>query len=744
MSLNNIFNIPTDWKESLGKKLNDSSLNLKDAPLTYSKKFSTDIGVFSLVFDIDFSVKTTVFNSNDDTDDLGNYSNPFTATGMGNILLRYDLSTILKESIAGTFKSIGANIDADQDLTLSFYKIHSGTHKLQKALLQDLTSVKTIYSDEDILSLAVNEGLAVTFNGSLNAGINLTYSDVFTGTLSQLLKSLPEGTDVSGSVDAGASLNCSVKIADNFKVFIQKKKEDEYSVNINKSKSNTAAASAEIGISTHWDKDENSFSSFMESIFTALFGQSVSNVNKWVNTGLSNLGETEKALLTKVIQRIKIFDEVELNDDIIQIQYQKYKDQILEKTKGIIVKKLEVGVSYEYQKASKTNTVFKATLSGKAVKENLKDILLMKVDALENNNDVKIENYIFSKSTAITNKLGFQLSIGKFEAHWSNEQEFKCDVEEDKLNKTNKITFSAQRSHDQGARNQKKWHFNFAGQTKGSAGIPATMNDFTYSATLHWEDKERKTNASELADFVEMGMIWNCIEADFDETCEKIATKIEGKKDVKFSCEVNLPAKEMTTLIPLIDQTSQTKYIISLCNAMPHYSNTWRKKVTDLSIYACLWKLYLENGSNGAADRYASLCDEQLKMRYPVLAEWEYSFCDGNTTKDQGYESFIGLIEKSNLKTGISNLQKGFKVLNNAITGKTPFTEKVIYKQIFKNIDDLVTSTGSNNTFNITFLGCFLLDVARENQLTDNISAKMTIEYKNDQDERTEVVFMKK
>lgn len=742
MKLSNILSIPTDWKD-IDKNLNDSSLNLKDSPLTCSKEFSTDIGIFSLALDIDASAKTTVFNSKDDTDDLGNYPTPYDTSGDGNVMLRYDLSTELKESVAGTFKILSANIESNQNVILSSYKIHSGTDKLQQALLQDIASFRTIYSDEDILSLAINEGLALTFNGKLNAGISLSYSDVFTGTLSQLLKLLPEGTDIKGSINASASLNCSVKIEDNFKLFIQKTNENEYSVNINKAKSKTTAATAEIGITVQLDEDEGSFSTFMEDIFAALLGQPVDNVNNWVNTGLSNLNEIEKTLLTKVIKKIKIFDDVELTDDVIQTQYETYKTQVVNKAKEIISKKLEVGVSYEYKKVRESNTVFKATLTGNVIKENLKDILLMKVSSLENNDDIKVEKYIFSKTDSMTKKFGFQLAIGKFEAHWFDKQEIKIEELQDKVNKTNQITFSAKRIHSQGGLNQKRWYFNFSGQTNDSVNIPVTMDSFTYSATLHWEDQELKINASELADFVEMGMIWECIEADFEETCRNIASKIKDKKDVKFSCEVNLPTSELTTLIPLLAQSTQMEYAISLCNAMPHYSNSWRKNVSDLLIYVSLWNLYLENGSNGTIENYASLCEQQLQGLYPELADWECSFRDSNTAKDQGYESFIGLIHYSNLATGITNLQKGFKTLNNVIVDKSPFTEQVIKKEIFNKIDDLVKTTGSNKTFNITFLGRFLLDVAKDNKLNDNIFAKMTIEYKNEQNETTEIVFMR-
>lgn len=742
MDLTNALKIPDHWKANLGKQLNNPTLVPKNTPLSFSKEVKKNIGIFALSFNVDASGKITMFNTKNDTDDLKNYTSPpLTLIGSDKAMLRYDFDTQLKEVVSGAFKKINLNFKAEQKILISYYKIHTNTDQLQKALFQDFASLKSIYNNEDILSLAINEGLAVKFKGTLDAGLSLAFSDVFSETLSQLLTFIPVGTNIAAITNVGASLACSVKISDEFKVFIQKTKADQYCININKALSKTGSASVKAGITASLDETQASFQTFINQLLSALLNQSVDTVTLWVKKGLANLNDTDKNLLSAVIKRIGL--DVDLTDEnLVQTQYENFKSKIIDKAKAIIGKKLELGVGYEYQQLNAEHTLFNANLTENAVKENLKTILLFKPDELEGKPGVIVTNYLFSKTVSITQKFGFQLQFGKFEAHWFNEKEFNFEDIQNKVKNTRQIVFSGQRSHSEGGRNQKEWHLNLTGKTDEAIKDPK-MSDFTFATILHWEDQERKTNTDELADFVEMGMKWKCIDTPFEETCSKIHEQIKGKTNVKFSCEINVSAPETTKLIPLLAQPSTNIIEQILCEAMPHYSNTHRKMLANLVIYNGLWKAYIKAEGKGTSEQWATHCYNQLNFHYSDLAEWERSFEQGTTTisGQQSYQSFVGLIENNNLAKAIERLLYGMKQLNNAIQKQKPYSENLI-KKVFNKIDDMVTSSGQNKTFNITFLGCYLISVAKQNDLSENISAKMTIDYKNEQNENKQIIFM--
>ena len=634
-----------------------------------------------------------------------------------------------------------SNFLSEQDILISYYKIHTNTNTLQQALIQDIASLKTIYSGDDIFSLAANEGLAVKFNATLDAGLNLAFSDIFSWALSQLVKFLPKGTDVAGTANAGASFSFSVKINDKFKLFIQKSDGDLYKVNINKAISHSSSAALNAGIIAGIDETDDSFAEFMDQIFSALMGEPIEEVNDWIKTGISNLSETKKLLLTKVIKRIGI-DIEPLNEDLLKTQYNNLKIKIVDKAKVILTKKLELGVSYEYQKAIESNAIFNAVMTAKAVKDNLREILLFKLDNLEEKDGITVTNYIFSRKESISNKFGFRFSFGNFNAYWFNQKKFVFEESKNLLQGTYRNSFSGQKIHLQGGINKKQWHFNFSGEMNNAAKNPK-MDDFEFSSIVHWEDQERKTKAEELADIVEMGIIWNCINAPFDEACKNIYEEIKGKRNVKFICEIKIPAPEMTWLISELSKSSTNDIILSLCSSMPYRSNTFRKKLIDQLIYYAVWKIYFEDKGDGNSKKWAALCFKQLGSLFPDLAEWERSFEKGTTTipGQQSYQSFVGLTEHSGLFDDIMSFQKGVKNLSDAIQNKNDYSEDFI-QNTFNKIDNLVTSSGQNKTFNITFLGRYLLNIAKKLDLDENIVSKMSVEYENNQGDKKELVYL--
>ncbi len=742
MNLKEIITLPAVWEPDFGKQLKDSDLTTKEIPFPFNKNVNKEFSIFSLVFNADVTGKTTLFNDAGDKDDLGNFSEaPYPAIGNDNAMVRYDLNTKLKEAVSGAFKAINLNFSSEQDILMSFYRIHTNTETLQQALMQDFASFRTIYSGEDVLSLAAGEGLAVKFNASLDAGLNIAFSNLFSWSLSQLVKLLPKGTDIAGTASSGASLSFSVKIDDKFKLFIQKHDDDLYQVSINKAVSHSSFAALRAGILISIDENDDNFSAFMDQIFSALLGEPAEKVNEWIEKGMSHLNQTEKSLLAKVLKRVGI-DIDSLDTDALKTHYDNFCQTVIDKAKAILTKKLELGVGYEYQKAVESNAVFNAGMTAKAVADNLQEILLFKLDELEEKDGVTVNNYIFSRKKTIDKKFGFRFAFGNFEAYWFNQKKFVFEESKNALQGTHQISFSGQRSRLQGAANQKEWHFNFSGEMNRSIKNPK-MDDFEFSAVVHWEDREKKTSAEELADFVEMGIIWNCIKKPFDQACENIYEEIKGKRNVKFLCEIKVPAPEMNFLITELAQSSTNNVISSLCSSMPYRANTRRKQLTDGLIYYAVWKQYLKDEGEGDSKKWANICHKQLVPLYPDIAKWELGFENGITTiqGQQSYHSFVGLTQYSGLFDDIKSFHRGVRNLNSAIQNKSDYSEEFI-EDTFDKMDNLMTSSGQNKTFNITFLGRYLLDVAQKKDLDENILSKMTIEYENAQGDKKEIVYM--
>lgn len=748
MDLKSILNVSSD-ETNLNKQLADNAFDSKAVLFSFSKNYNLTFDIFSLAFSGDSSGNIAVLNDNGDRDDLGNYpEKPINIIGDENALLRYDLNTKLSESASGAFKVINANFTSGQEILMSFYKIHQKSETAQNALDEDITSLKTIFSEEDVLSMGKNEALSIKIKGSLDAGLELAYSDVFSWLLSHLLKFLPSGTKLSGNINIGASLAFSVSIKDDFNLFIYKKLEDNlYQVSIRKAETKTSHIPGKFGISVRFIDTDESFTNFMKGIFTVLLDKEVDTVQKWIDTGLSKIEPTEKKILISILNRLGINVD-SMDDNQVKGMYDNFKNIIVGNAKELLENKLEVGIAYEYQKIKSSKTVFDAEMTKDALKANLKEIVLFKIDGLENKAGITIIDYLLSKKETITRKFGISFAFGKFEAYSYNKSEFSFEKIEDKVANSLQNTFCAQRKHAVGGTNKKEWYFTLAGQMNEFVTTPS-LNDFEFSAVVHWEDQERKTKAEELADFLEIGRVWNCIDCDssaiFDKIYKDIYQRIKDKKQVKFMCEIIIPASEMAILIGLLNNLSDYQLINSLCKSMPLYSNQYRKnlKPADMGIYTSIWNYYIKNKGLQNAYAWANLSYNQLMALFPNLAYWEKSFEKGTTTvpDEQSYQSFVGLVEYSNLLKSIKKFRTGMKKLNQAILNKITFSQELV-EEVFNDLDNLVTSSGQNKTFNITFLGCLILDNISKGD--NDVLPKMIIQYKNGPSEEIEMVYMKK
>lgn len=682
----------------------------------------------------------SVFNTEDDKDDLDNtVPNAYPVVGAPNAMIRYDLSSKLSAMAGYTFKMLDFDIDTNQSILLSYYKIHRNEKILQDAILSDAVSFRFIYSSEDILSLEKNEGLAVQFDGKISANLKVSASDVYSATLSALAKKFSMATGASAKFETGASLSFSVTISDNFKVFIQRKAEDNFLVTINKVVSNTKKAKVEIGITAQLADEDGDLKEFTNKILDSILGESVALIDDLIDNKLNNLSATEITLLTTIFQRINLPIDFS-NWGLIKKEYEAYKTKVVSEVVDVLKEKLSIGFSFEYQRIGSTNTLFKANFTTEAIRQNLRNIVMVKPSALEGKQGISISEYLLSNSSETSRKFGFALQFGDFKAYWKNDLDMKTNETLNKINEQKLIVFTGQKTHSHGSKNATKWFYNIKAQMKGPMTKP-TMADFDYSSTLHWENQQKKTTKEELYDFVDMGYIWKCIpETGYYDAFGKISAFIHGKKNVKFSCHINVPQLIMKAIIEAMAAPKQGAIERALSDTMAHYSNWVRKNVTDMSIYDQVWSVYLkeDNESRENYKDWAVISYNNLIVKNKSLAEWEEGYNTLEVQNDSGYQSFVGIIENNNIGKRIVGFTSAMNKLDSEIDGNVVYSKNLM-EHFFLNTDDLVISNGANKLFNIAFLGRYFLNTAEKLGLLNKVESFMTIEYQN-KDEKTEVM----
>ncbi|MCP3926023.1 MAG: hypothetical protein GY714_25960, partial [Desulfobacterales bacterium] len=559
--------------------------------------------MFALSFAPNITGSIRVFNDSSDKDKLKNYpKNPYEVLNSGEAMIRYDLSAGLKAALGFEFKNIGFDFNADQKVIVSSYNIHSNEETLNHALIRDISNFKFIFSPDNVKSLKPNEGLALQYLGSVEANLELSFADAYTGTISVLSNFLPEGTGIKAEVNVGASVGFSLKIEDDFKAFIKKNSNGNYSVVINKSAVSTKAGSVNAGVTAQLLDDEN-LKSLQNLLFDSLLSESVEKVDDIVENKLDNLSDTEETIIKSIINRLGW--EIDLSEpDQIKGLYDKLKKGVIEKATKFLTTKLELGFKFEYQRIDSKNTLFEATLTQAAVENGLRDIVTFKVSALSDMDGVEVTKFLLKKTKVISNKFGVALQFGDFKAHWYKMNSYTEEFEDNRLENKKKYSVALKQEVESKFTNHKKWFIGLNAEMDQPQETPHT-NDFDFEFMLHWEDKERKTKRDELVQFIDMAVIWNCIpESDFGAVIDRLSKLILNKQDVKFSCHLHIPKGTMEMLfdsLPIPELTNpelvkpeSSILLDSLSEAVPYADFNFREKPSVRKIvYNSIWKTYL-------------------------------------------------------------------------------------------------------------------------------------------------------
>lgn len=728
-NLTNKLSLPESWTEDLNKKLKEPTINNEFDEWKFEKNFGKEIDIFALSFNAEAKARFQVFNDETDEDKPQKLiPNPYPAIGDDKAMIRYDLEAKLKASAGINFNNLGFNFDTSQKLKTSYYSIHSNEKTLQKAASEDLTNFRFIFSVEDVKSLKTNECLAVSYFGEIGAKLELSYNDAFTGVISEIAKKLPISNGLKIKCNTGASLSFNVRIKDKFYSLIRKYNEDSYEIKINKISSSEKGMVAKAGIEVQIEDNKN-LKAFQNELLDAVFERPLEQVDDLVQNQLDNLNDDQLELLTFVGEQIGMNIDFS-QPEVIKEEYNNLKDKLLTKVIKVLEGKLGISFSFEYKNISESNTFFEGIATTVGLEKNLRHIVMFKPSALENADGIKVTKYMLIKTTTITNKVGFALSFGDFKLAWEKLKTVKEESVKDKIKNTNDISVSFIRKHSYKGINDRNWAIAVNAEMDASVKTPH-MNDFNFDLTLHWEDRQKKTDADELTEFVNMATIWNCIpESEFDNTLNEIREAILNLRNVKFSCHLNVPKGEMDRLFGALANANSVLIANTLAESMPYANYAFRKSPSIRRIaYNSIWQKYLETEPVGSEVRnFANYCQKYI-VQDQHLASWEAQYNSGPMTRDNGAVSFVGLIEFFSVYQIIDNVKSGAGNLDRLLEKNKPYNLKKIMENVDK-IDDVFKFKGANDVyFHLNFMARYILNVATELGMQDLIETVASVEY---------------
>jgi hypothetical protein len=258
------------------------------------------------------------------------------------------------------------------------------------------------------------------------------------------------------------------------------------------------------------------------------------------------------------------------------------------------------------------------------------------------------------------------------------------------------------------------------------------MKNFDIDFTLNCEYKDRKTDEFELKQFVDMAVIWNCIpEQNFDDVYGQLSNISLNKRNVKYSCHLNIPKGIMDKMFNGIAKPESLIIQDSLSEAVPYNDYNFRKSPSLRKIaYNSIWGKYLNDRPVYPSEikQFATTCGNHLQEFDLKLAQWEAQYLSTSTTSDHGSVSFIGLIEFFSVYQIIDRIKNGAGIIDDMKSYS--FSN---LKQGFKSIDDIFKFKGAkDNYFHLNFFARYLLNIAQSLGVADKIETVATVEYEDE------------
>lgn len=743
-NLTNTLSLPKSWQEDLNKKLREPSINNKYEDWIIDKSFGTETDVFAISLKAGAKAGFRVFNDETDKDEPNDLiKNPYPGIGVDNAMIRYDLEASLKASAGVNFKNLGFDFDTSQKLTTSFYSVHSNEITLQDAVIKDLTDFKIIFSANDVTSLKTNECLALSYFGEIGATLKLSYIDALSGTISALTEFLPDGKSVKLTGEAGTSISFKVRIKDDFYVLISKTGNDLYSITINKISLREGGVIGKAGVEVTIE-DSDSLIALQNVLLDALFDKPVEKLEDIIENHLGNLSNEQKEILSFIGERLGIVMDFD-QPDFIKEQYTALKNKTIEKINKHLHDKLSLGFQIEYRRENKTSTVFQATATKAAISQNLKSIVMLQPSKLEDVDGINIEKYLLKKETTITRRVGLALAFGNLKISSEVLKSFDEQTIEDKLANTYDVQFTLLRQHSRKGSNDRKWFLSLSGKSETPSQSLILFDDVKTALAIEWHNKQRKTSNFELEQFLDLAVLWKCIETnEFDSIKTKIETAIGDLSDVTYTCKLNIPNDKLKSILAEIATGEQSLIIHSISESIPYNSSyDFRKTPARRALaYAPMVKRYLDDNQfdeyylkNFVRFAMNSLADYDNRLML-----WEKQFSTTSTTYDNGTVSFYALFVHFDIHSALRQLKMGAgKMIEQ---NHYSFSDLI---SVFNRIDAILDFKGYNDIyFHLNFFARYLLNIAKRLDAKENIETVFTVEYKINNQPKSMIFTQKK
>lgn len=516
--------------------------------------------------------------------------------------LKYRYSAALKASASGTPAPVEFSLDFSKEAVFTDFHVHSRNDNARTAVLADITQLRFAANLDDILALKAKEAVSYQVRGRLFASVTVSWSDVFTASLTSLSQFLKAGKMLALKITPAASVTFHVELLDDFMVVFRKAGDNKVRVAVKKTDSRELGVSASIGITVKF-ADEKAVEEALNNVLQSFAGEQVSAIDNILNKAtLGDLTDAQRRIVDELVQRLGLEDVAHSLQDIKK-RWEALKDSVNGKIKEVAKAKVALGFTYDYLRVRTEDSLLIADVDALTLKRFHNELMLCNFRNLLDwvaGNPASLVKYLNQTKLKRTHAWGFSLAIGPWNIGGKDKRELTSIVQRN-IKGDERIAYQGLRGYEsEWVGNKAAWNVDFKAQLEeyAKAGT-ATARQFKYGLHFKWAWDEKKLDKGELQTFLDYAVIWRIITQD---NAGEIMAMLEADVDnsAQVSQELTLDDDALRALLPLAATAVDGDLpVIALAKAMPYMKmyEGRRSPANREAIYAPLWKYYFQNAT---------------------------------------------------------------------------------------------------------------------------------------------------
>ncbi|MCY0995509.1 hypothetical protein OWM54_00015 [Myxococcus sp. MISCRS1] len=632
---------------ALAEKLPDVKLQDQDIRVTLAQEGLTrdnilppklSLADFTLSFDGAVEATVRNFNSPGDVDENGVVGEPAAANapasegsrpqlllGGNTGWMRYQATARIKSAgSTGSLPFVSGQGKSEVFATLSDYRAHPLTRNMREAAKEDLSHPRLLVLSTDLTKLGPGDAVAWQVRGTLEAGLELNWADLFTTNLANLaFVRTSELIELKTALDA--KVGARVSLTDDYQLVFSRPAASRIQLAVRKAKSREATLGAGLNLQVEL-ADAEAVRKRLGEVLTAITGQAEAKVEELVDKALDKvLSAEEQAQLRGILERLGLDPQLVVLDHLKQ-EWAQLKQKVSSALDTLVKARVAASFQYEYLRVSESSTLLEVELDeatalrfhGSLLRGSLVDLLAWLREPA-NAGSYTLRNYLNTSSATLQSTVGFTLGLGSFEVLKSRSTRKQTWVNQENFQGARRQAFLGQRAYEDSFLGHRgRWVVDFRADMEAFTLAP-TAPDFRLGLHMLLWGQKKKLSKQELREAVDDAVVWGVLDANDAAT---VLTRLDahvGRSDVETQLEIKVSDDMLREFLPRLQGFDVKLFSRALARAMP-----WSEQTARVSpefrklVYAPIWESYL----NEVLDKGSFLSGDLSPTLAAQIAQW--------------------------------------------------------------------------------------------------------------------------